>query len=442
MCYSLCNGQNVEDCPMTYPTRFPRPFVLFALLFLIGGGSMAASVTEELAVGAVMVANAKLFANPDDQAGLDLLRFALALDPENHDALLIQAKLDRKQKLDDVQLADGGKQYVDYLLNVAKQTRSKKRRLLLYKVVELVAPRNEQALLELTKAKNKGVDTSFGALLQIILPDAPKGEDEGDDDDTPAPASRTATTGKPTAPEDILAALEDAGRRTGYSYYGDPTYSLNNVNRTLSAQGLIIRYESKKSPLRESTGMAPLYYLPSSGVWPAATVPDLSTNYSTDVRTGDQTLGDWLRIVCGWHGLGWCLRSDGIAIVDPDNKDLAKGSGLPVLADALVAASKEGRLEFRDKYYEKRLFVYGYVSGVSKEYVHMVHDQVRITFGSGVDATRIQALSGDYGEAKRDDSGNRVVFFVGTGMCDGIRTGRITVTDCTSFSWYLGRRQN
>ena len=125
-----------------------------------------------------------------------------------------------------------------------------------------------------------------------------------------------------------------------------------------------------------------------------------------------------------------------------DQEVILETAGLPVAADVLVAANKDGRLGFREKYYEKRLFVYGYVSGAGKEFVHLVHDQVRLTFGDGVDTERTQALAADYIEAKRDAAGTRVVFFAGTGVCDGVRTGRIMLSDCTTFSWYFGRLRN
>ena len=422
---------------MTYPARIARLSALFAVLVLAAGGAVAASVTEELAVGAVLVANAKLFANADDPAGLDLLRFALALDPENRDALLMQAKVDRKQKLDDVQLADGGKQYTDYVLNVAKQTRSRKRRLLLYRVVELVSPKNETALLELTKAKNKGTDTSFSALLQVMLPDAPK--TEGDDDDE----EDGKETGKPATNEDVFTVLDGISYQRGYSYVlSDPTFALNNLNSALIGRGLTVRYESKKNPLRESRGMSRLYYSPAEAAWPAPSCPELVYYFSSELREGNRTYADWVRLVCAWHNLGWRTAPKGIAIVDPDDKEVGKGSGVPVLADVLVTTNKEGRLDFREKYYEKRLFVYGYVSGVSKDFVHLVHDQVRLDFASGTDAARIQALSADYTESKRDATGNRVVFFAGTGVCTGVRTGRVMLSDCGAFSWYAGRQRN
>jgi hypothetical protein len=384
--------------------------------------------------GAVMVANAKLFANPEDQRGLDLLRFALALDPENRDGLLIQAKIDRNQKLDDAQLADGGKQYVKYVLNVARHTSSRKRRLLLYKVAELVSPKNEVALLELTKAKNKGQDVTFNALVQVILPDdekeeAEKKEDVAGDEKGEAPAGKV----------DILAELEKQDCRRSSMYMSNPIYALNNLNRSLSALRVAVFYESEKHPIRRLSGYNPIYYDTTGATVPPQAFPGLSLYHGTvSVPSGYATQGDWLRLFCAMYGMGWYRRGADLVVADPDDKNVVKGSGIPVKAEELFDANRRGRLDFRAKYMGKQLFVSGYASGVTKEYVHLANDRVRLIFDSSVDAGRIDALQTDYEKAVDE---KRPMLLVATGICETVRTGRIHIKDCKAFSWVTGYPQ-
>jgi hypothetical protein len=418
--------------------RFRHVCALACLLMGLGMPALqAASVTENLVAGAVMVANAKLYASAEDQRGLDLLRFALALDPENRDALLIQAKIDRNQKLDDAQLADGGKQYVKYVLKIARHTNSRRRRLLLYKVVELVSPKNETAMLELTKAKNKGADVSFNALVQVILPEekrekpdeGEKKEDVADDGNREAPAGKV----------DILAELEKRDCRRTSLYMSNPVFALNNLNRSLSALRVAVLYESEKHPIRRMSGYNPVYYDTTGATIPPQAFPNLSLYHGTTaVPAGYATQGDWLRLFCGMYGLGWLRRGADVVVVDPDHKGLEKGSGIPVKAQDLFDANRKGRLDFRAKYMGKRLFVSGYPSGVTKEYVHLANDRVRLIFDSSVKGSRIDQLGADYQKAVDE---KRPMLLVATGVCETIRTGRIHLKDCKGFSWVSGYPQ-
>ncbi|OGV73023.1 MAG: hypothetical protein A3K19_24855 [Lentisphaerae bacterium RIFOXYB12_FULL_65_16] len=130
--------------------------------------SKATSTAGKLADGAVAVASSLLSEDASEARGLDLLRFALAVDPGNAWALLLQAKLERNQPLPQAEGGDQSEAYVDYLQSVIRKTSSASRQLLLWEVIELVDPKNEAALLALTKAKNKGVDTRFEALLAAL----------------------------------------------------------------------------------------------------------------------------------------------------------------------------------------------------------------------------------------------------------------------------------
>jgi hypothetical protein len=390
----------------------------------------AKSVTENLVDGAVLVANGKLFDSPEDQRGLDLLRFALALDPENRDALLIQAKIDRKQKLEDARFADGGAQYVNYVLNIAKHTRSKRRRLLLYKVVELVSPKNETAMLELTKAKNKGRDVSFNALVQVLLP-----EEEKEEEPKKVPTRVVVNNGpEMDGKGDILAELERLRCRADYMYMSNPLYGFNNLNQALFSSRHAVYYESKKHPIGRTSGSTLPRYYTSESLLPPVAFNNVAFYYDTTgtETPGCKTQGDWLRIFCAMYGKGWCHKGTNLAVVDADHEDVEEGSGIPMKAEDLFEANREGRLDFRAKYMGKHVFVSGFVSGVTKEYVHLANDRVRLIFDSSVPEERLSDLSDEYGKAA---DRKRTVLFAGTAVCETVRTGRIHLDKCKVFSW-------
>ncbi len=130
--------------------------------------SASLAVTDDaLAEGAVAAASAKLRDDRENSAGLNLLKFALAVAPENRRVLLLQARLENGLPPAGENVADDGEKFVKLLLSAAaEKSRPLKGRLLLYRAVLLVQPENETALIELMKAKNLGVaDTSLDALL-------------------------------------------------------------------------------------------------------------------------------------------------------------------------------------------------------------------------------------------------------------------------------------
>jgi hypothetical protein len=138
------------------------------------------------------------------------------------------------------------------------------------------------------------------------------------------------------------------------------------------------------------------------------------------------------------YGMGWYRRGADLVVADPDDKNVVKGSGIPVKAEELFDANRRGRLDFRAKYMGKQLFVSGYASGVTKEYVHLANDRVRLIFDSSVDAGRIDALQTDYEKAVDE---KRPMLLVATGICETVRTGRIHIKDCKAFSWVTGYPQ-
>lgn len=144
------------------------PWILMSALFLSALPASAKSVTEEMADGALAAASSKLRRDRDSVAGRQLLDFALFVTPENENALLLQAKLERDLPFDTLKYSRGMEEYIAFLKKVIAGTRAENRKLLLYKVIEHINPADEQTLLALTKAKNAGTETDFDKLLEQL----------------------------------------------------------------------------------------------------------------------------------------------------------------------------------------------------------------------------------------------------------------------------------
>ncbi len=142
-------------------------FLLGVLVFMGGVECVVAGALDDLAEGAVVVATAKLKESRMSAEGEGLLKFALALSPDNKKALILQAKLEESLPLDNVALADGGAQYAAILLKAAQDgAYSFPMRVLFCRVALLVQPENEKALVALAKAKNRGTEVSLDGLLK------------------------------------------------------------------------------------------------------------------------------------------------------------------------------------------------------------------------------------------------------------------------------------
>jgi hypothetical protein len=156
---------------LTPALRRALPF-LVALAFPAAGrgAEKAEPVTVSmLAESATAAAVAKLKADTANAVGTSLLALALALDPEHKDALLLQAKVERKLPIDTDVPANAETAFVEQALAAAKSARSDTARLLLYRVADLVRPGDEAALVALAKARNDGVDTRFESLLAAFV---------------------------------------------------------------------------------------------------------------------------------------------------------------------------------------------------------------------------------------------------------------------------------
>jgi|GEM_PF-2564432 len=392
----------------------------------------------ELAEGAAIAAACRLGKDAGDNAGLQLLAFALAMDPDSERALLLQAKRERGQPFDDVELADGGHQFVAFLEEAATSARPKARSLLLYRVIELVDPTHERALLELTRAKNQGIDTDFDALLRAA---------RTRDREAAKPAE-----GAPKAsekPRDLLDALAAVTYQPASSsnvvLYTEPMYVLNQLNRQLHDSGLAITVQSKTRAVEtyndgqemQSSAFRSRNYrsagYSSSGEDPLAGA------------TGRQVV--WL--VCALHDLGWQQQGSRLVLVDSADASGA-GSGTLNAARALAAQAKKSQVDFLKAYKGKVIGVAGVVSGVGKgdpPYVHLSSDQVRVYLGTKVPEDTVARLNEEYDRAVKADRGRRddddgrayyaaprALLFVGEARCDGVTSGRVVLKACSDFA--------
>lgn len=185
---------------MIIKTRIRR-WTLPAVLLLAGIGAgipsrdCKASASEALAAGAISCA-AELFQNKASHDRAEkLLRLGVAFDPDNSKALLMQARMERNRTpIADPPEKSVRKPYLRNVLRLAERTASVPHKMLLYRVVELLDPESEIALVALTKARNEGVETDFSQLLEKVTGRAAK------TDSRPSPSAAGERSEGPNTP--------------------------------------------------------------------------------------------------------------------------------------------------------------------------------------------------------------------------------------------------
>ncbi len=405
---------------------------------LTGPEALAKSTAQGMAEGATVLATMRLKEDPKNEGGKALLRFALFVDPENEGALLLQAKLERNHDLKDVALADGGRKYVGNLKRIIRKTRSTSKRLLLYKVIETILPDDTEALLELTRAKNKGIDTSFDSLYSSISGGSKP------EPDSEKPKEKPDTTGKP----DPRKVLKDVTLSSSYLSTSSPVDTINYLSRAVHPHGITVAIAASKLPVRtyfdSSTG-APRYY---SNV----NLPPQPTVYRSASSTAEVSAEEMLRRVCLTFQLGYKFEPGKVVITDPDDAGAVETIGLVRKATALSSAFSEEASKSVREYRGKLIAISGDISGIGKSmstpYVHLEKDRVRVTFARSVAKDKIAQLKAAYedfndrdGASSYSSSYERCLQFFGSARCKGLSSGRVVLTDCEDFSWHTMYRR-
>ena len=199
--------------------------LLFMMLPGLARQVAAKSVTEAMADGALAASSVKLRRNRDSEAGRDLLKFALFVDPDNQQALLLQAKLERELPFDTLSYSQSQKEYIAFLKKVIAATRSEERKLLLFKVIDLVNPHDDATMLALTKAKNAGIDTDFDALLAAVKQENQPSDNGGEK--------------KPSTDK-------DADHHKNNSHTANPKNAENNLGDAVAAEDLYKKLTSHR----------------------------------------------------------------------------------------------------------------------------------------------------------------------------------------------------
>jgi hypothetical protein len=392
------------------------------------------SVNADLADGAAIAAACRLGQDKEGAAGRQLLAFALAIDPENERALLLQAKLERGEELERTELADGGRQFIDFVEGIAVKTKPRARSLLLYRVIELIDPQHQKARLELTRAQNQGMDTDFEALLRSVRPKEaahPEGEGKGADG----------------ARRDVFKELANltfpASGFQGYQLYDDPLRFVNQLNHQLRPGKPSIRVNSKTRAVG-IYGEGDEFH---SEAFHSRSFRSPGYSGSAAEPLAGMNGRSVLLILCALHDLGWQQQDDGLTLVDSAD---ASGPAAGALTDAqsLASQAKKSQVDMLKTYRGKELIVSGLASGLGKSsprYIHLANDQVRIYFGSGKAAEEsLRELAEDYDrvtkverEARDGDypSLPRALLFIGAARFDGITGGRVTLKGCSDFTF-------
>ncbi|MBT3378082.1 MAG: hypothetical protein HN742_33870 [Lentisphaerae bacterium] len=392
------------------------------------------SVPENMANGATILAGMKLADSAESGAGHDLLRFALAVDPENRQALLLQAKVERGLKLDPVSLADGGAKYCQFLAKIAARTKSKGRKLLLYKIIEIIQPDNEDVLLALTKAANAGVDISLDALLSPLEKSK---KSAGNGDSAPKKRKKEADGGE------AKKILERVRLARVYVRPTSPWNTINDLNRATCPEGVAIKLRASKLTYQTSTTsyngiQMPYYY--GNAVARAGAVRQ------EDLILSDRSAHDVLRALCWMCNLGYTYEGQNVVITNPDDESAVESGGTSVAASSLVAEFEAERAKSIRKYRGKRIAITGPFSGIGKEmrnsYVHIAGDKVKLVMGSDAPQAEITKLE-EAGRRTMSDSDfySYTLWFGTVGICDGLSRGKVVFKNCEDVWWWHVRKR-
>ncbi len=399
----------------------------FAILLSVGA---AASVSERLVAGSVDIAQRRLAVRIDDRSGLDLLLFALAVSPENREALLLQARLERGLPIQAPEQAEDAKAFLAFLEALVKRTASPDRQLLLYKIIELVDPANETALLELTRAKNQGVDVSFESLIKCLNP-------AGGQPSPTGVASATAGGEELRPPTAIGGAqrLQEAVANLRVSrnvLTGGVMRTLSHIDSAaLRPAGGILEYRSSRHPATAySSGGNMTYYSSSSGLGYGHEFQRTILPMARTELGGDVGALEWLRELAAVYNLEIGFTDHSLLITDAAEGTGISNGAAPIDASVLCAELDKGVVNFIRKYRGRRVFLKGRFSGVGRSmrdhYAEMESGKVRILLDGGVDQWRIDQLK------ERNYQGWQLYVIA---ECEGVSGGRIMFRKCRFVGW-------
>ncbi|OGV65138.1 MAG: hypothetical protein A3K19_15840 [Lentisphaerae bacterium RIFOXYB12_FULL_65_16] len=466
------------------PTRILRRGVFGALWVLCLAAAAAGTpasappkgndTATKLADGAVAVAVSLLSHDATDERGLNLLRFALAAAPNHTDALLLQAKLERGQELPQADLPDAGKGCIDFLQSVIRKTKPGPRQLLLWKVIELVDPLNEDALMALTKAKNSGTDTQFDNLLAALTGN-PKTVPTLEPRTAAPPVART-DAGPLAAQEPGAPAPKQAGaaRMRGAASYKDILTSrqvecaclmdgsffgaVMQLNQALKSSGLAVYIDTSR-PCVQLKGVnadgIPDYE--GTGAWPMRYT--LEGMIDGRITLGTVNAWDLLHRVCMLYDLGYWAEAGKYQLAEQANPNVVSRQGFPIDAETAVADIKSGHTETLQACVGKNVCVTGAVSAVewSGPTVSLGGGQIEVAMNTyatpwlpGLKAAferytnamlQVKATPGEYvlygGKyMPKSVAARRILLFRGCAMGESLDNDRLRLGNCNEF-WFV-----
>ena len=406
--------------------RFIPPLVLCVVFLATGPSSTvsAKSISERLADGAVAVASVKLKQDPSSDRGHNLLRFALSVDGDKQQALLLQAKLERELPFDVITYPGGTRKYLEFVRKVAEATKSRERKLLLLKVIECIKPDDEQALLELTKAKNQGMTTNFSDLLAAI-----KSPDSGDNSEE-------------REPESVKNILAETNISYLYVSSRNPVSAFNRLNRATIPRGVKILLKAKKldatvSHYDSSTG-AP-YYSSDSRLMRLG--PNQGSQSFKNISAATAVVK-----ICKTFGLGYKVEGKNLLIVDSSEDADANELGYFMTARELFRKLSDLDVEELREYRGKNIQITGAVYEIGRHYkgscVYLYNNRVQVIIDRGVNKgaledlkKAVRAIDRKYENYSSVPDRRNYIEFTGTAKCTGILQNRIVLEECTDFRW-------
>ena len=398
--------------------------------------------------GAVRLATQFLAQDNQSPVGRALVELALALEPEQREALSLRAACTDRLTVEAPAevVADNGVTFSQFLVKLAEPwTASPTRKTLVrgqlfFGVAGLLAPQNEKASTYLDKVRRQGVDTSLEGLLAAYQREA-------------APAAAPAAAAGPKA--GTLAAklaaipvanLDIANRQ--------PIRAINTLNFLLRKEGIAIVPKSSKLNItfQETREGMPYYF---------ANQVDLPGEYRVySIRDGNAMQA--IRTLARASQLSYQLADNQVLITDPGE---GQAQYLTATASGMAEEFKASIAKSLGKYNNQTVEVTGsfdgFVSGsLGRPTIALNDDKMRLVFASGSDKQGpLAELKRVYDQEKERVSsarkhdremsrywgfsddwnpyGAKVINIEVTvvGKCTGYRGGRIMVEDCEDLMW-------
>jgi hypothetical protein len=384
----------------------------------------AATPAQNTVKGAVILANDRLYEDPEDTIGRHLLSFAQTLSPQHQAANELQAALEAGNvPPPPMHVVDGGMTYALYVGELAdKMVKStsdatKVKGLFLYRMAIELHPGFERADAVLSKAIEQGVATKFDALkIGFETGTPPKLEDY---DDRTTPKETLATMGV------VHLSFTSANLIDAF----------NKLSILMAQEQMVLDIDIRRMPTKRHQN--------EDGVTQYFAKRAILPRDPAACRLQSGTVLEALEMICDQYSLLFTIEDRTVRVTGKLTGKDGHIKAKFISAEELVASFRARPAKSLMAYKRKPLQVKGVVSGFGEKrgapYVHLNNDTVEIRLAPGTDMELFKKLynSNDHAPRRRKSSYYYpyTLEFMATGTCIGTESSRVIIADANGAKW-------